>query len=81
MNIFWYVPTCIGQDDGGEYVYLIRDGRAVKSRIETVREFAYCAEVRGGIVSGDRAIYRPDGVKDGMRIYRTAEAEISEEEL
>ena len=72
---------CIGQDDGGEYVYLIRDGRAVKSRIETVREFAYCAEVRGEIVSGDRAIYRPDGVKDGMRIYRTAEAEISEEEL
>ncbi len=72
---------CIRQDGGGEYIYLIRDGRAVKSRIETVREFAYCAEVRGDIVEGDRAIYRPDGVTDGMRVYRTAEAEPSEEEL
>ncbi len=72
---------CIRQDEGGEYVYLIKEGRAVKSRVETVREFAYCAEVRGDIGEGERAIFKPDGVRDGMRIYRVAEATAAEDEL
>jgi len=71
---------CILQDDGGEYVFLIRGGRAEKTYIETLREFPYRVEV-SGISEGEMVISRPDGVRDGMRIYRSAPVKYAEDKV
>ena len=58
------------QDDlNQEYVYLYRDGKAVKQVIRTVREWNDGFEVGEGLAVGDRVIRNPSAVeKDGQRV-------------
>lgn len=43
--------SAISQDDSGEYVYTVEQGRAVRKEITVGQEFAYYAEISSGIAA------------------------------
>lgn len=55
-------------DDGGEYVFRVVGGKAVKTPIETGREFDSGFEVLEGLSAGDRVVTDSEQVSDGARV-------------
>ena len=56
---------CIRQDDEGEYVWVIKEGRAEKRRVSSVRELQHTAQLEGEIAEGERVIFAPDNIEEG----------------
>ena len=54
--------NAIGQDDEGEYVYLLENGAAVKHKIFTGTEFSDGTEVIKGASMGDRVFLDPENI-------------------
>ena len=52
----------IGQDEEGEYVYLLQDGAAVKHKIFTGAEFSDGTEVVKGVTTGDKVFLDPEEI-------------------
>ena len=59
---------CIRQDEAGEYVFVLREGKAEKRYITVEREFSRGAQVTGAIEEGDPVILCPDDLTDGMAV-------------
>lgn len=54
--------NAIGQDDEGEYVYLLEDGAAVKHKIFTGAEFSDGTEVIKGATINDKVFLDPENI-------------------
>ena len=52
-------------DDDGEYVWVIKNGRAAKRRVLSVRELQHTAHLEGEIAEGDRVIFAPENMEEG----------------
>ena len=52
----------IGQDEEGEYVYILQDGAAVKHKIFTGAEFSDGTEVVKGVTTGDKVFLDPEEI-------------------
>ena len=63
--------SAIGQDEKGEYVYILTKGRAKKKYISTGRELSDCTEV-SGVSDNDFIIDAPYGIEDGMLVRTEA---------
>lgn len=61
--------AAIGQDDGGEFVYVYENGVACRRRIFTDAEFADGTEVVSGITAEDSVFLNPESI-DGSRYVR-----------
>ena len=59
-------------DDGGEYVFRVVGGKAVKTPIETGREFDSGFEILRGLSAGDRVVTDSEQVSDGARVLASA---------
>lgn len=58
--------TAIMQDDdGSEYVYIYKSGKAVRQNIVTGRELSVAVEVVSGVRTSDLVIARPSQVQEG----------------
>jgi RND family efflux transporter MFP subunit len=54
--------------DGGKYVFVLRDGRAVRTKVETGRALGDLVEV-SGVAAGEKVATRPlDRLADGARV-------------
>ena len=59
----------VGADaDGSEYVFVYRDGRAVRADVETGEEYDSGFEIVSGIREGDILLCEPDWLSDGARV-------------
>ena len=68
-----YTSIC-ADESGQEYVYVLRDSRAVRCDIQAVEELADGVLVTAGVQAGDRLIEQPDQVSgDGARLQEAAE--------
>lgn len=54
--------SAIGQDDGGEYVYIYENSRAVRRNILTGAEFTDGAEITSGLTADDIVFGDPDEI-------------------
>lgn len=61
---------CILQnDDGSEYVFLVKDGKIKKQGISSGQELEYEVEVKSGITENDIIVYNPtDKLKEGSSV-------------
>ncbi len=64
----------IGQDEGGEYVFVYKDGKAVRRKIFTGAEFSDGTEVIKGVAAGELVFTSPDEISQSSFI-RVSEAE------
>lgn len=55
-------------ENGKEYVYQYKDGKAVKTYVETGNEYQNGYEITAGLNSGDRIIEKPDMVYNNSRV-------------
>ena len=53
-------------------VFLYRDGKAVKTAVETGEEYDSGFEILSGIQEGDRLLYQPEQLSDGSRVILAA---------
>ena len=59
----------VGADgDGSEYVFVYRDGRAVRADVETGEEYDSGFEIVSGIREGDILLCEPERLSDGARV-------------
>ena len=58
----------INQDKIGEYVYVLRDGKAIKKYISTGEELSQGVEVLNGILDGDTIISVDKDIEDGKAV-------------
>lgn len=58
----------IGQDDGGEYIYVFEDSAAVKRRIFTGAEFSDGTEIVKGAAAGERVLLSPESISAGSYV-------------
>lgn len=68
QNICVLSYDAIGQDDGGEYVYVYSDGKAVKRRISTGAEFTDGAQVIIGVTEHEQVISSPEKISENSYI-------------
>lgn len=68
QNICVLSYDAIGQDDGGEYVYVYNDGKAVKRRISTGAEFTDGAQVIIGVTEHEQVISSPEKISENSYI-------------
>lgn len=68
QNICVLSYDAIGQDDGGEYVYVYNDGKAVKRRISTGAEFTDGAQVIIGVTEHEQVISYPEKISENSYI-------------
>lgn len=62
-------PRAVVSKNGENRVFIIRDGRAVETRITTGETLGDMIEVKEGLKPGDRIVARPsDGLRDGGKI-------------
>lgn len=59
----------VGQDSGGEYVFVLKENTAVKKYITTGREFSEGVEVISGISATDRVINVRDESDEGKTVF------------
>ncbi|MBR4305470.1 MAG: HlyD family efflux transporter periplasmic adaptor subunit, partial [Ruminiclostridium sp.] len=59
--------SAICQDEQGEYIYILKNGRAKRKNITTGRELAGCTEV-SGVTTEDAVINNPTGIAEGMLV-------------
>ena len=62
-------------ENGEEYVFLHRNGRAVKTPVETGEEYDTGFEILSGCEAGDVLLLSPAGLTDGARVALTSETE------
>lgn len=61
--------TALFRQDGRTFLFVVRDGRAVKLEVVPGRKAAGLAEVTGGLKTGEEVIVHPGPeVKDGLRV-------------
>jgi len=65
--------NAIGQDDAGEYVYVLAGNKAARRDIVTGAELADGAEVVGGLNPGDEVISHPENVGDSKLVMKRAD--------
>lgn len=58
----------IGQDDGGEYVYVYTDGKACKKKIFTGAEFSDGTEVIKGVTAEDMVFTSPEKISESAYV-------------
>ncbi len=59
----------VGADENGtEYVFLYRGGKAVRADVATGEEYENGFEILSGIQEGDILLYHPDQLTDGSRV-------------
>lgn len=58
----------IRTDDNGDFVFLMKDNRAIKKYIKTGREYKYGAEISDGLKSGDIIIDSKEDVTEGQNV-------------
>ncbi len=58
----------INQDEIGEYVYILRDGKAMKKYISTGAELSQGVEVLNGILESDTIISVSKDIEDGKAV-------------
>lgn len=68
QNICVLSYDAIGQDDGGEYVYVYSEGKAVKRRISTGAEFTDGAQVIIGVTEHEQVISSPEKISENSYI-------------
>lgn len=64
-------------EDGSEYVFRVVGGKAVKTPIETGREFDAGFEVLKGLSAGDRVVTDSEQVSDGAHVLVSARKAVS----
>ena len=64
-------------EDGSEYVFRVVGGKAVKTPIETGREFDAGFEVLKGLSAGDRVVTDSEQVSDGARVLASLRKAVS----
>jgi RND family efflux transporter MFP subunit len=63
------LPAAVVERDGKKVVFLIRDGRAVQTPIETGDKVGELLEIRSGVAAGDKLVLRPpEKLRDGARV-------------
>ena len=62
-------------ENGEEYVFLYRNGRAVRTPVETGEEYDTGFEILSGCEAGDVLLLSPAGLTDGARVALTSETE------
>ena len=63
------LPYCaINQDEGGEYVYVYDNGKAVRRDVFTGAEFSDGAEIRKGVSEGEVVLKNPETVSENKYI-------------
>jgi len=65
----------IGQDEGGEYIYVYQDGKAVRRRIFTGAEFSDGTEIVKGVTAEELVFTEPEQIADSSYIRMKAEEE------
>ncbi len=62
-------PSAVVTKDDKKFVFLIKDGRAVRAPIATGRQVGDMTEVTSGLKAGERVVLKPSGkLKSGSRI-------------
>lgn len=62
-------------ENGEEYVFLYRNGRAVRTPVKTGEEYDSGFEILSGCEAGDILLLSPAGLTDGARVALTSETE------
>ena len=52
----------IGQDEGGEYVYIYKDGKACRKKVFTGAEFSDGTEIIKGVTAEDLVFTDPESI-------------------
>lgn len=60
--------TVDADEDGKEYVFLYRNGKAVRADVATGEEYENGFEILSGIEVGDILLYHPEQLTDGARV-------------
>lgn len=69
QSIMTVVPyEAVNQDGGGEYVYILRDGRAYKRYVETGRELSEGLELKTAIAENEEIITAPELSGNGISV-------------
>lgn len=58
----------IGQDNGGEYVYVYENGKAIKRKVFTGEEFSDGAEIIKGVTSQELVLTLPESISENSFI-------------
>jgi len=75
-DIMTVVPyEAVEQDDGGEFVYILKNGRAEKLYIETGAELPEGVELKTELPEGGRIISLDSEVQEGMAVRLAEEGE------
>ncbi len=67
-NICVLSYDAIGQDSGGEYVYVYENGKALKRKIFTGAEFSDGAEIIKGVTAEELVLTSPESIKENSYI-------------
>jgi len=63
------LPAAVVERDGKKVVFVIRDGRAVQTAVETGDKVGELIEIRSGVAAGDKLVLRPpEKLRDGARV-------------
>ncbi len=66
-------PTAIVERGGKKVVYVVRDGKAVETAIQTGATYGEALEVRQGLKPGDKVVIKPsDKLRDGAAVVVSA---------
>lgn len=60
--------SAIGQDDSGEFVYVLKNGKAVRRAIRTGAEFADGTEITAGLTAAEKVFDNPEEISRKSRI-------------
>ena len=67
----WYMvpPLAIVDRDGKKIVYVVRDGKAVQTAIQTGVTYGEALEVKQGVKPGDKVVLKPsEKLRDGAAV-------------
>ncbi len=63
------LPAAVVERDAKKVVFVIRDGRAVQTAVETGDKVGELIEIRSGVAAGDKLVLRPpEKLRDGARV-------------
>jgi len=62
-------PSAIVERDGRRVVYVVRDGKAVETALQTGASYREALEVKQGLKPGDKIVLKPTArLRDGMAV-------------
>ena len=70
VGVLPYSVIC--QDDQGEYVYVLEQGKAFRRYISTGDELPQGAEILSGVSLSDNVIMQPEKVSDGAYVLEVS---------